>query len=127
MCGKRQFHPVSTPGNISKAELFTPEDIVFNKKNELIYADGRLHRIIKISDKKVTTVAGNSEIQPNNVNMGGRAKEGYKDGPALKALFNFPLGVALTYDSKGNLFIVDGGNGYIRKLSADGMVSTFIK
>lgn len=46
-------------------------------------------------------------------------------GPALKVLFNFPLGVALTYDSKGNLFIVDGGNECIRKLSADGVVTTF--
>ncbi|MBC8155065.1 MAG: hypothetical protein H7Z72_19405, partial [Bacteroidetes bacterium] len=81
---------------------------------------------IKIANNTVSTVAGNSVIQ-RGVNMGGRATEGYKDGPALQALFNFPLGVALAYDKKGTLFIVDGGNDCIRTLSPEGMVATFIK
>ena len=125
LCNKREFHPFYIPGDISKAELMTPEDILVNKKGEIIFTDGRLHRIIKIADNKVTTIAGNSLIQPNNLNMGGRAKEGYKDGKALTALFNFPLGCDMAIDSKQNIYVIDGGNDCIRKLSADGIVTTF--
>lgn len=124
LCYKREFSPLYVQGDISKAELMSPEDIVFNKKGELIFADLRLNRIIKIADKKVTTIAGNSVIQPNNVNMGGRSKEGYKDGKALTALFGFPPKVAIAIDKNDNIYIIDGGNDCIRKLSADGVVST---
>ena len=127
LCNKREFLPVYIQGDISKAELMAPQDILINKKGEIIFTDGRLHRIIKISGNKVSTIAGNSVIQPNNVNMGGRAIEGYKDGKALTALFNFPLGCDMAIDSKQNIYVIDGGNDCIRKLSADGMVTTFAK
>jgi hypothetical protein len=125
-CGKRQFNPVYTPGDVGTAELFTPGPLIFSPKGELVFADVRLHRLIKVSAGRVTTVAGNSVIQ-KGVNMDGRATEGYKDGPALQALFNFPIGVALAYDHRGNLFVVDGGNKCIRKLTPDGTVSTFVR
>lgn len=66
-----------------------------------------------------------SFAQPNILNMGGRVLEGYKDGKALTALFNFPLGCDMAIDSKQNIYVIDGGNDCIRKLSADGMVTTF--
>jgi hypothetical protein len=127
LCGKRDFHPVYVQGDVSKAELMAPEDILINKKGEVIFADGRLHRIIKIADNKVATIAGGSVIQPNSVNMGGRAQEGYKDGKALTALFNFPLGCDIAIDSRQNIYIIDGGNDCLRKLSPDGMVTTVAK
>lgn len=127
LCNKREFSPLYIQGDIAKAELMSPEDIVINKKGDVIFADLRLNRIIKIADKKVTTIAGNSVIQPNNVNMGGRSKEGYKDGKALTALFGFPPKVAIAIDSKGTIYILDGGNNCIRKLSVYGMVSTVAK
>ncbi len=125
LCNKREFHPVYIQGDVSKAELMSPTDILINKKSEIVFCDSRLNRIIKIANKKVTTIAGNSVIQPNNVNMGGRSKEGYKDGKALTALFNFPLHCTMAIDSKQNIYIIDGGNDCVRKLSFDGMVSTF--
>jgi len=127
LCNKREFKPVYIQGTISKAELMSPEDILLNKKGEIVFADLRLNRIITIAGNKVSTLAGNSVIQPNNVNMGGRSQEGYKDGPALTALFNFPQGVQIEIDSKQNIYIIDGGNDCIRKLSADGIVSTIAK
>lgn len=127
LCNKREFWPVYVQGDISKAELMSPKDILINKKGEIIFTDSRLHRIIKIANNKVTTVAGNSVIQPNGLNMGGRALEGYKDGKALTALFNFPLGCDMAIDSKQNIYVIDGGNDCIRKLSVDGMVTTFAK
>ena len=125
LCNKRRFQPFYIPGDISKAELMAPEDILVNKKGEIIFTDGRLHRIIKIANNKVTTIAGNGVIQPNNLNAHGRAKEGYQDGKALTALFNFPLGCDMAIDSKQNIYVIDGGNDCIRKLSADGIVTTF--
>jgi sugar lactone lactonase YvrE len=120
---KREWCPVYTPGDTSKAELFSPETIIVNKSGEIIYADERDHRVTKIAAGKVTTLAGNNIIDPCAQNIGGRAQEGHKDGKALTALFNFPKGLA--YDSKGNLFIADQSNHCIRKLSPDGMVSSF--
>jgi hypothetical protein len=122
---KREWCPVYTPGDTSKAELFSPLTIIVNPKGEIIYADERSHRITKIANGKVIPLAGNNIIDPCGQNIGGRAQEGYKDGKALAALFNFPKGLA--YDSKGNLFIADGLNHCIRKLSPDGMVSSFTK
>ena len=116
LCNKREFLPVYVQGDISKAELMAPDDILINKKGEIIFTDNRLHRIIKIANNKVTTIAGNGVIQSNSVNMGGRAMEGYKDGKALTALFNFPLGCDMAIDSKQNIYVIDGGNHKSEKL-----------
>jgi hypothetical protein len=122
---KREWCPVYTQGENSKAEFVSPETIITSKKGEIVFADQRVHRIIRIANGKVSTLAGNNIIDPCSQNIGGRAQEGYQDGKALTALFNFPKGMA--YDSKGNLFIADMNNHCIRKLSPDGMVSTFAK
>lgn len=124
-CGKRFSNPVYKEGDIQTAELMTPLAITFSKDGDLYFSDLRLHRIIKISGGKVTTVAGNAEIDMTHANIMGYAKEGYADGKAKSALFNFPQAIA--FDSKGSLFIVDQGNQCVRKLSNDGIVTTFYK
>ncbi|KIC90523.1 hypothetical protein [Flavihumibacter sp. ZG627] len=126
-CFKRDFCPVYTQGDIAKAELVQPGPTVINSKNELLFADERMNRIIKVSNNSVKTVAGASLIQPCGSNMGGRSKEGYLDGPASKALFNFPSKVRLAIDSKDNLYILDGGNYAVRKLTPAGVVTTIAK
>ncbi|HVQ38554.1 MAG TPA: hypothetical protein VMS31_13545 [Pyrinomonadaceae bacterium] len=122
---KREWCPVYTPGESGKAEFVDPETIITNNKDEILFTDGRLHRVIKIANGKVSTLAGNNIIDSCSQNIGGRAQEGYQDGKALTALFNFPKGIA--YDSKGNLFIADMNNHCIRKLSPAGVVTTFAK
>jgi len=126
-CGKRDFCPVYIQGDIGKAELVQPSQIVFNKKGELFFSDQRMNRIIKVVNNKVTTAAGNSFIQPCGSNIGGRSKEGYSDGKALTALFNFPQRVSIAIDSKDNIYIIDGGNDAVRKLTPDGFVTTIAK
>lgn len=126
-CFKRDICPVYTQGDISKAELVQPGAMVFNSKKELFFADQRMNRIIKVSNNTVSTVAGASFIQPCGSNMGGRSKEGYLDGPAMKALFDFPSRVRLAIDSKDNIYILDGGNNAIRKLTPSGIVTTIAK
>ena|SRR5437660_7218100 len=80
---------------------------------------------VRIAGGKVSTLAGNNIIDPCSQNIAGRSQEGYLDGKALSALLNTPRGLA--YDSKGNLFFADTGNHSIRKLSPDGIVTTFAK
>jgi sugar lactone lactonase YvrE len=47
---------------------------------------------------------------------------GSVDGPAASALFGDPTGLAM--DATGNIYIADNANNTIRKLSADGQVTT---
>ena len=114
-----------TQGPIATAEFVEPETIIVNKKGEILFTDQRINRVIKIADGKVSTLAGGNIIDPCSANIGGRSQEGNRDGKALTALFHLPKGMA--YDSKGNLYIADTSNHSIRKLSPDGMVSTFAK
>ena len=121
----RQWCPVYTQGEAAKAEFVGPETIILDRQGDIVFADSRLHRLIRVAGGRVSTLAGNSIIDPCAQNIGGRAQEGNRDGKALTALFNFPKGLA--YDSKGNLFIADMNNSSIRKLAPDGMVTTFAK
>ena len=126
-CDKTIYRSVYKEGNITTAVLTTPSGITIAKNGDIYISDERLYRIIKIADKKVTTVAGCGKISFTG-NIAGAAEPGEKDGKALQALFQTPTGIA--FDKAGNLFIVDGSsrnNSYIRKLSTDGMVTTFCK
>ncbi|OQY96007.1 MAG: hypothetical protein B6D37_03575 [Sphingobacteriales bacterium UTBCD1] len=125
LCGKRKTNPVYKEGDVQTAEFMEPWYIALGKNGEIFFSDIRLNRIIKISNKKISTVAGNSTIDLGGGNIQGYSEAGYKDGEAKKALFNEPLGI--TFDKNGNLFIADGINHCIRKLSPNGIVSTFYK
>jgi hypothetical protein len=54
--------------------------------------------------------------------LAGGAASGFADGPAASAQFNSPSG--LTHDGAGNLYVADTGNHVIRRIAADGTVST---
>ena len=125
LCGKRKTDPVYKEGDIQTAEFMEPWYIALGEDGAVYFSDIRLNRIIKIADKKVTTVAGNSRMDLENSNIQGYSEAGYLDGPAKKALFNEPLGII--FDKKGNLYIADGINHCIRKLTKDGVVSTYYK
>ncbi len=122
---KREWCPVYTQGPIATAEFVEPETMIVNKKGEILFTDQRINRVIKIADGRVSTLAGGNIIDPCSANIAGRSQEGNRDGKALTALFFWATGMA--YDSKGNLYITDRGNHAIRKLSPDGIVTTFAK
>ena len=95
----------------SEDALFNgPTGVTIAPSGDLLVADQENHCIRKVSSAgAVSTVAGCRE-------------EGFRDGPAAEAMFNCPTGVAC--DKHGNIFVVDGGNHRIRKVGANGMVST---
>lgn len=76
-------------------------------------ASSHLIRLITPTDQgfQVSTIAGTA------------GETGMRDGPALRALFNSPHGLA--WDDDGGLMIVDIGNGSIRRLK-DGIVTTVL-
>jgi len=122
---KREWCPIYTPGPIATAEFVEPENIIVNKKGEILVADQRINRIIKIADGRMSTLAGGNIIDDCSGNIAGSSENGNRVGKALNALFGSPKGMA--YDSKGNLYLADTANHSVRKLSSDGMVSTFAK
>jgi NHL repeat len=126
-CDKTVLNSVYKEGPVATAVLTTPSGIAITKNGDLYITDSRLHRIIKIANGKVTTVAGGGKMDFSS-NPAGGAEPGYSDGKALTARFDAPNGIA--FDRSGNLYIIDrsnSSNSYIRKLSPDGTVTTFCK
>lgn len=88
------------PADLNKPIRLTPYT-----KNSVIFADINNHAIrIATLHGEVTTIAG------------GPDKEGYEDGPASRAKFKSPHGVA--YDKKNRkVYVAEAGNHVIRVIS----------
>ncbi len=54
---------------------------------------------------------------------GTLGRSGATNGPGQGATFSWPLGLAL--DKDGNVYVADGGNHAVRKISPAGLVTTF--
>ena len=90
--------------------------IAVDKAGNLYVADTYNHNIRKITPQGVvTTFAGdNTTDQP---------EAGYVDGQGNAARFHEPRGIVM--DTAGNLYVADGMNRRIRKVTPEGVVSTF--
>ena len=98
----------------TSAQLSSPYGVAVDGSNNIYIADGRNHRIRKVTASTgfISTVAGTTQGFGGD---GGSAT-------ATAAKLNGPRGVAV--DSAGNLYIADTGNNRIRKVDTAGNIST---
>jgi trimeric autotransporter adhesin len=97
-------------GPATSAELSGPITVAVDSAGNLYVGDSGNHRIRKVSNGVITTIAGNGEFWFSG-----------DSGPATSAQLAFPEGAAV--DSAGNLYIADSGNNRIRKVS-NGVITT---
>lgn len=103
-------------GPAVSAELYNPMGMAVDTIGNVYIADYNNNRVRKINLLgTIITIAG-----------GGPASTGYSGdgGPADSATMVLPWGIAL--DKKGDLYIVDSGNGSVRKVDSAGIISTVI-
>ena len=94
----------------SVSRFFLPYGVAVDASGAVYVADTFNNSIRKISAGTVTTLAGGNGT-------------GSKDGPGSAAQFSEPVDLAV--DLSGNLYVADGNNGSIRKVTPAGVVTTF--
>jgi len=109
VAGNGTFGSSGDNGPATSAQLI-PYGVAVDSGGNLYIADGFNHRIRKVSNGVITTVAGDGVPGFSGDN-----------GPATSAQLASPSGVAV--DSAGNLYIADEGNSRIRKV-AKGVITT---
>jgi NHL repeat-containing protein len=93
------------------AQFNDPVDVAQDAAGNAYVADSGNNTIRKISlDGTVTTIAG------------AAGQSGFADGARAVARFSGPSGVAV--DAAGNVYVSDTGNGTLRKVSMQGVVTT---
>lgn len=100
----------SANGTGTAASFKNPTGIIADAAGNLYIADQFNNMIRKITPSGVvTTLAGNGSY-------------GVSNGPGTSASFSQPYD--LTIDNAGNLYVADGGNSMIRKVTPAGVVTT---
>lgn len=97
-------------GDALKAKFNRPKDAVVDSQGNIFISDSGNNVIRKISSNKVYTFAGTGEA-------------GFSNGEGKASKFNLPSGI--TIDKDDNLYVVDSLNNVIRKITPNGVVSTF--
>ncbi|MCB9702171.1 MAG: hypothetical protein H6711_09770 [Myxococcales bacterium] len=94
--------------------------ILFDPAGNLYFADTANHLIRMIdTDGIVRRIAGKAPV--DGVPQSGYSGDG---GPAVDALLNFPVDLALADD--GTLFFTDVRNNCVRSIGADGIIATAV-
>ncbi len=107
-----------TPGQVglvdatgAGARFNFPVGIAVDATGNALVADARTFTVRRISSTGVVTTFAGVAFQAGTV-----------DGPAATARFLLPYGVAI--DAAGNTFVAEGGAHVIRRISANGVVTT---
>jgi sugar lactone lactonase YvrE len=99
-------------GPATTASFMNPYSVAVDTAGNLFIADVDNQRIRKVTPAGIiSTVAGT-----------GTAGYNGDGGPATSAQLDVPMGVAV--EAAGNLFIADGGNNRIRKVTPGGVITT---
>ena len=115
VAGTHSRHPGDSGdgGPATSASLNYPRGIAVDDEGSLFIADTNNNRVRKVDacSGAITTFAGTGSP--------GFSGDG---GPAKKAQLHAPVAVAVDHD--GNVYIADGANSRIRKVSPDGTITT---
>lgn len=107
--GKPSF---SGEGGLATSAGMSPADVAVDALGDLFIADQGNNRI--------------REVTPNNIitTVVGTGVPGYTGdgGPAAEATLSSPTGIAL--DQSGNLYIADFDNSVVRRVTANGLITT---
>lgn len=108
-------------GEGQKAAFSYPTDVLFVNGTWYVVDSGN-QRICVIKDENlaaVSTLAGGSR---GVYDQDGRIMSEFHDGKGKKAGFSSPYSIAA--DDKGNLYVTEASNGMVRKIDAEGNVTT---
>jgi len=102
-------------GPASDATLYGAIAVQFDPLGRMLILEGQATRVRRVDlDGIITTIAGN-----------GRRGFSGDGGPATAAVLNLGgWSGGLTVDASGNVFIADTGNYRVRKINADGIITT---
>ena len=98
-------------GAATAAQLNAPQGIAVDSAGNIYVADVQNHKVRKISGGNISTFAGS-----------GTAGFGGDGAAAASAQLNLPMGVAV--DAAGVVYIAEFGNNRVRKVAANGNIST---
>ena len=104
-------------GAATSAKVYNPAGLAIDSSGNVYFAEQANDVIRKVTAATgiISTIAGTA----------GSNSYGGDSGPAAKALFNGPLGVAL--DSAGNVYVADTGNERVRKIIVlTGIIQTVV-
>ncbi len=103
-----------------------PDNTLTYTKTDYGYCLSGVSSINGVSSYYVSNRSGSvrqGDCIPTVSTVAGDGTYGFLNGPVASAQFSGPYGVA--YDSIGNLYVADCYDNRIRKISTDGVVSTF--
>ncbi|WP_428327868.1 NHL repeat-containing protein [Mucilaginibacter sp.] len=98
-------------GVSASAEFYGPQGLTFDTQGNLYVADFGTNAIRKITTAGVVST------------YAGTGVSGQTNGAVSIATLSSPSG--MVFDSKGNMFITDEGNNFIRKVNTSGVVTVF--
>ena len=112
-------------GPAASAYLNNPFGIAVDSSGNVYIADFGNSRVRVVNTGASPIVLANVTIQPGAIaTVAGNGTAGYSGdgGPATSAMLNSPAGVAV--DSAGTIYIADTSNYRVRKVAANGTIST---